>query len=308
MVAIYTLSGQMDDFRRREIVFGGGLILFKQVPELIQIGDFVRATAREVFAPYDPLCAHEHLDRDSYLASVENFQRSMTNSPRVKEAFAEIFKGLGVDLNVTGCSRVTVRVQPPQSSYLDRNTTALGVHRDSWYSQDYAQTNWWTPWFPMAQGRTLRFFHRNWTNPLPNSSEGWDLGEFRNARAEVSAKNGTFQELTEAYPPVQPVEEKESDDAIDLLLEPGDLLNFSLAHLHQGPANSTEISRFSTDIRTIHADDVICGRGAPNIDSKSTGSGITDFKILKTGRNLTDVISDLRDASSVPLTSHSLER
>jgi hypothetical protein len=296
MVAIYTFSGRIDDFRRRDIVFGGGIILFKRVPELLRLGEFVRSEARAVFEPWDPVRAHDHLDRDDYLARVEKFQRSMTNSPRVKHEFAGLLAGLGLDLKMTGCSRFTFRVQPPASSFIDRNTASLGVHRDSWYGRDFEQTNWWTPWTPLDQGRNLRIFHRNWTNPLPNSSEGWRLAEFRKARAEVTEQNGSFQKLLAAYPSVKPLEELRESEAIELIIEPGDLLNFSTAHLHQGPANATGLSRFSGDFRTIHADDVIAGRGAPNQDSKSTGSGIMDFKRLEDGRGLTDIISQLTDA------------
>ena len=49
-------------------------------------------------------------------------------------------------------------------------------------------------------------------------------------------------------------------------IEPGDLLCFSGAHLHAGVPNHTGVARFSIETRTVDADDVAAGRGAPNVD------------------------------------------
>lgn len=290
MVPVYTFSQGIDDERRREIIFGGGIILFKRFERLVALTERVQGVATEIFSPHDPLTAHEQLDRSSYLSRVEKFQRKMTNSPDIKDEFAGILADLGVNNALTGCSRFAFRIQPPAHSHIDRNTATLGPHRDSWYSQDYAQTNWWTPWYPLDVGRSLRIYTKYWHTPMPNTSHGWDLDEFRQARADVTEKNGSFEEVKNAYPPVQPKETLDGSEAMDFVMEPGDILNFSLAHLHEGPPNSSGISRFSTDFRTIHAHDIHSGSLAPNIDSESTGSGIGDFRRLADDQALAEIV------------------
>jgi len=298
MVSVYTCSTGMPDEERRQIVYGGGLILFKNVEEVLELVPYIRELAEEAFSPHDPQIAHQSYDRQGYLERVEDFQRTVTNSPVVRDGFLSALSRLGVELDRSGFSRFTMRVQPPANSHIDRNTAALGAHRDSWYSQDFAQTNWWTPWYPLEKGRNLRFYPKYWLDPMPNSSEGWSLDEFRAARVRVTAAGGSFDEILDAYPPVRPERLLRDEEALDVMFEPGDLLNFSLAHLHQGPPNTTRLARFSTDFRTMHAHDVAEGLGAPNVDSKSTGSGIGDFKRLSDEKPLARLVHDLELASS----------
>ena len=290
MVLVYTFSQGIDDERRRKIIFGGGIILFKRLEKLVALTERIQGVATEIFSPHDPLTAHEQLDRSSYLSRVENFQRKMTNCPDIKDAFAGILADLGVNNVLTGYSRFAFRIQPPADSHIDRNTATLGPHRDSWYSQDFAQTNWWTPWYPLDVGRSLRIYTKYWHTPMLNTSHGWDLDEFRQARADVIEKNGSFEEVINAYPPVLPKEALDGSDAMAFVMEPGDILNFSLAHLHEGPPNSSGISRFSTDFRTMHAHDIHRGNLAPNIDSESTGSGIGDFRRLADDQALAEIV------------------
>ena len=42
-------------------------------------------------------------------------------------------------------------------------------------------------------------------------------------------------------------------------------------------ANTTDLARYSIDFRTVHLDDVAGKIGAPNIDSKSTGTTMRDY-------------------------------
>lgn len=291
MVSIYTFTEGIEDELRRDIVFDGGIILFKGLSNLVALASYVQSFAEEVFS-MDPLTAHERMDRVTYLACVEQFQREMTGSDKVKRSFAEIFSSLGLDLKETGCSRFTFRVQPPESSHIDRNTAVIGPHRDSWYNANFAQTNWWTAWYPLALGRNLKFHTKYWNKPVSNTSRNWEIEEFRRVRAEITERNGTFEELLSAYPYIEPLDPIDEDEALEFVLEPGDLLNFSLAHLHDGPPNLTRHARFSSDFRTLNALDILSERGAPNIDSHSTGDATGDFQRLPDQRPLAEMISN----------------
>ena len=60
--------------------------------------------------------------------------------------------------------------------------------------------------------------------------------------------------------------------AISYLPPPGGLILFSGAQLHETVPNTTDLARYSIDFRTVHLDDVIAHRGAPNVDSRCTGT------------------------------------
>ena len=47
--------------------------------------------------------------------------------------------------------------------------------------------------------------------------------------------------------------------------------------MHETVPNTTDLARYSIDFRTVHLDDVVAGRGAPNIDSRCTGTTMRDY-------------------------------
>jgi hypothetical protein len=53
---------------------------------------------------------------------------------------------------------------------------------------------------------------------------------------------------------------------VEILLEPGDVLAFSAAHLHDGGLGAGGQTRFSMDTRTVWDGDVTAARGAPMVD------------------------------------------
>jgi hypothetical protein len=47
--------------------------------------------------------------------------------------------------------------------------------------------------------------------------------------------------------------------------------------MHETVPNTTNLARYSIDFRTVHLDDVLGRRGAPNIDSNCTGTTMRDY-------------------------------
>ena len=58
---------------------------------------------------------------------------------------------------------------------------------------------------------------------------------------------------------------------------PGGVIVFSGAQLHETVPNTTNLTRYSIDFRTVHLDDVLARRGAPNLDSRCTGTTMRDY-------------------------------
>ena len=47
--------------------------------------------------------------------------------------------------------------------------------------------------------------------------------------------------------------------------------------MHSTVPNTSGVTRYSLDFRTVHLDDVWGGVGAPNVDSASTGTSMRDY-------------------------------
>ncbi|HZT48040.1 MAG TPA: hypothetical protein VFA64_08690 [Hyphomicrobiaceae bacterium] len=58
---------------------------------------------------------------------------------------------------------------------------------------------------------------------------------------------------------------------------PGGIIVFSGAQLHETVPNTTDLARYSIDFRTVHHDDVLGRRGAPNVDARCTGTTMRDY-------------------------------
>jgi hypothetical protein len=54
--------------------------------------------------------------------------------------------------------------------------------------------------------------------------------------------------------------------SLRVVIEPGDLVLFSAAHLHRSTPNSTNLCRFSTEARTVLRPDFVARKGAPDVD------------------------------------------
>ena len=115
-----------------------------------------------------------------------------------------------------------------------------------------AQVNWWLPLYPLHETRTMLVWPEVFRQPVANDSAGWDFEEFKRA-----GRGYPLLPTADAYPetPAKPV-----------LIEPGDLLGFSAAHLHGGIRDASGRTRFGIDSRTVWDPDRCAGRCAPDVD------------------------------------------
>jgi hypothetical protein len=264
----------LGDEQRRESVYGGDLLVFQKVPPMEEFCAFTDSLIREVFETTDPVRAQFEFDRDEYLSRVEVLQKRFRKETRAKDLFLAALGHVGVDLRRTFWDWLYLRVSPDGEQYSGRRTAKLGFHRDTWSSNVYAQTNWWAPIYPISPERTIAFYGEYWEKPLKNTSADWDLEEIRSG--------------TSSAPLVpEPSEPVDTASELRLVIEPGDLLCFSGAHLHASVPNSTGVARFSVEVRTVDAGDVADDHGAPNVDGEAPRVAKDWFRHVDDGTPLT---------------------
>lgn len=97
---------------------------------------------------------------------------------------------------------------------------------------------------------------------------------------------------TRAQPKLtQPIEGRD----LRVLVPPGGLILFSAAHLHETVPNTSGLARYSIDFRTVHKGDAAARRGAPNLDSRCTGTTMRDYLRASDLTRLPDEITALYD-------------
>ena len=144
------------------------------------------------------------------------------------------------------------------------------AHRDTWYANPQSQINWWIPLQAVTEEDSFALFPGVFETPLENSSEQFDYRDFIRTAGWQSAKGSTCT----VYPSTRTPPES---GAVRVACEAGGLLVFSAAHLHQTRPHASGRTRFSIDFRTVWLDDHRCGRGARNVDNRSTGSALDDY-------------------------------
>ena len=242
---------------------------------------FTDGLIREALGSLDPVRAQFELDPKDYAERIDGLQKRYSKGEVVKSLFREALEHVGVNLGKTCWDLLRLRAFPHNEKPTENGIGRLGVHRDTWGSNVYAQTNWWAPIYPITAGRTIAFYPAYWSHPIGNTSASWSLEKVRAARRAGDNSVPLVPELVE---PVDTASE------LRVVMEPGDLLCFSGAHLHVGVPNSTGMARFSIETRTVDAEDAASGIGAPNVDGAASEEHPEWFSHIKDETMLSESI------------------
>jgi hypothetical protein len=180
---------------------------------------------------------------------------------------------LGCDLKKTYFDVPRMRTAFPGDYLKSGIAYAFHPHRDTWYSAPFCQINWWMPIYQISSENCMAIHPRYWSQPIRNGSSEynyhkWNLESRQNAAQHVKTD-------TRIQP--KPEEPVELEPQFRLICEPGAVYQFSAAQLHSTVPNTSSLTRYSIDFRTVHLDDVWTRTGAPNVDSACTGTTMGDY-------------------------------
>jgi hypothetical protein len=240
-----------------------------RVPPLLEAAGRCDALIREVLGEDGPPDA----------AAIDELRGRFGDDAELKGLFRASLEHAGVDPARTYWDSLYLRVVPPVERGAERQIGRIGFHRDTWGSNVLQQTNWWTTIRPLSRERTIALYPAYWSKPIANTSAGWDLDEIRALR-----RSGTPDEDLPIVP--EPTEPVDTTSELRVVIEPGDLLCFSGAHLHASVPNFSERTRFSVELRTVNLDDFLRGRGAPDLDGHAPQVPLEWFRSIAGGSPL----------------------
>ena len=294
MLNIHFDANDSDDERRTKL-YDGDIYVYSPSPAALEFCSFVKQMIVEAFGPLDPETAQFHMEVNDYAELLGRLKPSFIHHPESKSMLSQVLGERGCDRDLT-----FFEVPKLRSSTSDRYLTA-GIayawhpHRDTWYSAPNCQINWWMPVYPITRDNCMAFHPRYWAQPLENTSSGYNYYEWNEKyRGTQVTKyiNHDPRPLPAAKDPIA------HDSDIRLLCPPGGLILFSGAQLHSSVPNTSGKTRFSVDFRTAHSDDLVSGRGAPNVDSACTGTVLREFKRGSDFSNLPeDIVKQFEDGT-----------
>jgi len=243
-----------------ESLFRGSLVLFSGLPQVSRLIARVRDILGQVFDSDDPEAPDPFLSSSGFSRLALRARRIVGEDDQVARHWADLLGSIGYSPATTWFDRLRLRVVPARADVEHGRLQALPPHRDTWGSGIMAQVNWWLPVYPLAEQRTMLLWPAAFRESIPNDSAEWDFGSFRD-----SPPSG--------YPLLPTARAAPRQSGTPVVIEPGQLLAFSGAHLHAGASDDSGRTRFSIDSRTVWEPDRLASRGAPNVDGEARAEG-----------------------------------
>jgi hypothetical protein len=270
---IYYDSDVSDDDRRQEL-YDGQLCVFSPRKSTLDFVGFARSMIEDAFGGLDPRTAQDHMEVERYADLLGNLKPTFIHHPESKRHLQTILEDFGCALEQTYFDVPRMR-SSTSSGYLTTGIAyAWHAHRDTWYSAPPCQINWWLPIYELASANAMAFHPRYWNERVANSSAGYNYYTWNKLHRGESVVKLTKEDPRPLPRATEPID---IDPQIRLICPVGGLILFSAAQMHSSVPNTSGVTRFSIDFRTIHCDDAVGKKGAPNIDAACTGTVLRDF-------------------------------
>ena len=267
------IDSEDNEALRRERLYGGEIYVFSPTRSSLELCELARAMCEDAFQPYAPPEAQHHLKVEQYVAILKELKPRFIHHPQCKVLIPAMLKEMGCDLSHTYFDVPRLRTACCGDYLSSGLAYAFKPHRDTWYSTPMSQLNWWLPIYPIASNNAMAFHPEYWSKPVRNSSslfnyQNWNSGGRKDADKQIG-KDTRVQ--SEALEPM------EMEPQLRLVPKPGGVIVFAAAQMHSTVPNTSDVTRFSIDFRTVDARDTRRDHGAPNVDSESTGTTMMDY-------------------------------
>lgn len=266
------LGSKITDEERRKKLYGGDIFVLSPTNGTRALVGLARQMLEKTFSPHDPRTIHEWKTPEEVAAILGKLKPDFIHRPECKRLIAQIMREHGVNLEKSYFDVPRLRSAYPSHFLSSGIAYAFHPHRDTWYSAPMCQLNWWLPVYPIEPNNSLGFYPRYFEEAVENSSDIYNYYEWntKNRATAVQHVRSDTREQPKAQQELQPI-------TVRFLPPPGGIILFSGGQLHETVPNTTNVARYSVDFRTVHYDDVVARRGAPNIDSRCTGTTLRDF-------------------------------
>jgi hypothetical protein len=266
-------DSNMDDAKRRGELYDGSIFVYSPSPSALKLSEFAQELIEAAFHPHDPRRVQESLPVERCVEILADLKPKFIHHPRCKELIRGMLAERGCDPDKTYFDVPRLRTAFP-SDYLSSGIAyAFHPHRDTWYSAPFSQVNWWMPVYDVCADNVMAFHPKYWDTAVRNSSDSYNYYEWNRTSRQNAAQH--VKADTRVQPKAQvPVEQ---NPQLRVVANVGGAMLFSAAQLHSTVPNTSGITRYSIDFRTVHLDDVLGRRGAPNVDSACTGTTMGDY-------------------------------
>lgn len=261
MNTVYFDSSVSDSVRRQRL-YNGQLFVFSPRSSVIALRQLACQLIESDFGSPIPATVENSLSVEDFLAAEFSLKQEIMHHPQMKKLIQSMLQEFECDLDKTYFDLPQLRIVPYRG-YLPNNEGMFhNPHRDTWYAAPQCLINWWIPLYNFESESALAFHPLYWEQAVNNNSSQFNQGQ-----------DYKVQFRTTEIP--HPSEKIAIEPEVRIVLPSSGTILFSGAQMHSAVPNTSGLTRYSLDLRTVHYDDVMAGVGAPNIDSHSC------FKLLE---------------------------
>jgi hypothetical protein len=280
-----------DEAERRRQLYAGRVLLLTRFDAELSLVSHARQMLEGAFPQIDPRLAQFSMPVEEFAAIFTQLKPEFIHHPVSWQTIADRLIDAGCDPERTYLDVPRLRISTSDGYLTSGVAYAHHPHRDTWWSSPFQQINWWMPIYEFTSESGMAFHPRYWDQGVVNDSIRFDYYDWNTNQR----KNAGQHVKTDTRWQPHALEDLELLPEIRLVFPPGAAMAFSGAQLHSTVANTSGKTRFSVDFRTVDIDDVIAGRGAPNVDSAPSGTSLRDFKRLCDGARVSDEIASRFD-------------
>ena len=280
------VDANMTDDQRRTAIYHGSIFVHSPSENALKLCRLAQELIEDAFAPFDPLRVHENISAEKCAEILAVLKPKFIHHPQSKECIQGILEEAGCDLEQTYFDVPRMRTAFPGDYLKSGIAYAFHPHRDTWYSAPMCQINWWMPVYELNSENCMALHPHYFGRAIRNGSHQYDYQRWNQESRFNAAKH------VKSDARVQPHAEEPIalEPQIRFVCPVGGAFQFSAAHLHSTVPNTSPVTRFSIDFRTVHIDDVAGQLGAENVDSACTGTTLGDY--LR-GRDLAHLPEDV---------------
>ncbi len=271
--ALY-IDGTFDDEERRTRLYAGQIISYSARPAVHAFCAFTRGLIEQEFVGLDPRSAQHAMSVEEFAERLSRLKPAFIHHPESKRHVRAVLTELGCDPEKTYFDVPRLRSSTSNGYLTTGIAYAWHPHRDTWYSAPSCQINWWLPVYEIREDNAMAFHPRYFAQGVTNDSATYNYYEWNKMHRGAHVASFT---KSDPRPLPRATETVELEPQLRVILPVGGVMAFSGAQMHSSVPNTSGVTRYSIDFRTVNLDDARAKRGAPNVDSACTGTTMRDY-------------------------------
>src|SRR5579875_3611736 len=243
----------IDDERRRQALYEGDIIVYGARPSSLALCRHAAQMIEEAFGGRDPRTVQHEIPVEEFAAIAAPLKSGFIHHPESKRLIANLLLEMGCDPDVTYFDVPRLRMATSDGYLTSGVAYAHHPHRDTWYSAPMCQINWWMPVYELNSENCMALHPHYFDRAIRNGSCNYDYQRWN----QESRFNAAQHVKTDTR--VQPHAEEplELEPQLRLVCPVGGAYQFSAAQLHSTVPNTSPVTRYSIDFRTVHLEDVV---------------------------------------------------